>query len=138
MIITQTVGQMTDRMSSTTIATQTPLPRTHLSFASLAAPNVRADRKSSSFEKKMLENELLLQTQRNALKMIDSKINETHFNEHREHKENDPFENTIPIDEEHDSTSQSHSPSAPATTTHQMKIDQIAMKMVNLSKITCR
>lgn len=118
---------MTDQMSSTTIATQTPLPRTHLSFASLAASNATANQKSSPFENQMLENELLLQTQRNAIKVIDSKLNEP-----RQHNENIAYANNNPIDgQQHDSTfHENHSPSVPSIATQRMKIDQIAMKMV--------
>lgn len=89
-IITQTVGQMTDEKLSTTTATQTPLPQTNLSFSSLTGnaighPHHRADQfqmshsKFSPFEQKILENELLLQTQRNALKNIDRILNDEQF-----------------------------------------------------------
>lgn len=74
---------MTDEKASTTIATQTPLPRTHLSFSSFTgnakAPHVmqqQSNSKCSPFEQKILENELLLQTQRNALKNIDRILND--------------------------------------------------------------
>lgn len=88
-IITQTVGQMTDDKLSTTIATQTPLPQTHLSFSSLTGSAVvhpqhsnrqqSSNSKFSPFEQKILENELLLQTQRNALKNIDRILNDEQF-----------------------------------------------------------
>lgn len=133
-IITQTVGQMTDMLPSTTIATQTPLPRTHLSFASLATVHgrVQADQKSSPFEQQMLENELLLQTQRNSLKIVDLKLNDKHFDERNAYEVNVSGENVMRSDEQHDSTSQSHTPSVPESTAHHIKIDQIAVKMVIL------
>lgn len=68
---------MTDEKATTTIGTQTPLPQTCLSFSSLTGNTVanQKQQKSNSnyspFEQKILENELLLQTQRNALKNID-------------------------------------------------------------------
>lgn len=84
MIITQTVGQMTDEKVCTTIATQTPLPQTYLSFSSIVHPQHQnqqqaSNSKFSTFEQKILENELLLQTQRNAIKNIDRIFNDEQF-----------------------------------------------------------
>lgn len=133
MIITQTVGQMTDKMPCMTIATQTPLPRTHLSFASLAASNIRADQRSSPFEKQMLENDLLLQTQRNALKILDKQLNETYFNEcHQRNINLMKYENVMSNDKCPEITSQNHSPSVPVNTMQNSRIDKIAEKMVLL------
>lgn len=85
-IITQTVGQMTDEKTVTTIATQTPLPQTCLSFSSLTGNAIslqqqqqKSNTKYSPFEQKILENELLLQTQRNALKNIDRILSDKRF-----------------------------------------------------------
>lgn len=83
-IITQTVGQMTDEKASTTQGTQTPLPQTCLSFSSLTGSAITrqqpvSNSKYSPFEQKILENELLLQTQRNALKNIDRILNDKRF-----------------------------------------------------------
>lgn len=88
-IITQTVGQMTDEIASTTQGTQTPLPQTCLSFSSLTGSAITHQQqqlqqptpnsKYSPFEQKILENELLLQTQRNALKNIDRILNDKRF-----------------------------------------------------------
>lgn len=82
-IITQTVGQMTDEKASTTIGTQTPLPQTCLSFSSLTGNAIVSQHPQkfnsdySPFEQKMLDNELRLQTQRNALKNIDQLLHDT-------------------------------------------------------------
>lgn len=70
---------MTDERASTTIGTQTPLPRTCLSFSSLIGNQQHqqeSNSKYSPFEQKMLENELRLQTQSNALKNIDRILND--------------------------------------------------------------
>lgn len=87
MIITQTVGQMTDEKASSKVGTQTPLPQTCLSFSSLTGnasalqpqQQQQSHTKYSPFEQKILENELLLQTQRNALKNIDRILNDKRF-----------------------------------------------------------
>lgn len=133
MIITQTVGQMTDMPPFKTIATQTPYPRTHLSFATLTSmkKGAQGSHKSSSFERRMLENELLLQTQRNALKTVDLKLNEKRIDERNAHAVNVSHECIIPSDEQHDSYLGSLTPSVPEHSAHQNKIDQIAVKMVN-------
>lgn len=126
MIITQTVGQMTDDLPSTTVATQTPLPRTYLSFASLATKtNSPSDTKFSSFEKQMLENELLLQTQRNALKMVDSKLHENRYNDRAGCKKkslDDPMTKDVQRDQKFSSV--------PRDVAQHFKMDKIAMKMV--------
>lgn len=77
---------MTDEKTVTTIGTQTPLPQTCLSFSSLTGNAIslqqqqqKSNSKYSPFEQKILENELLLQTQRNALKNIDRILNDKRF-----------------------------------------------------------
>ncbi|XP_031619605.1 uncharacterized protein LOC116338469 [Contarinia nasturtii] len=143
MIITQTVGQMTERVPSNTIATQTPLPRTYLSFASLATKTKSPldYKRSSPFERQMLENELLLQTQQNALKTVDSKLNEKYpteretqnenelFKQSEQHSGSSSYEQVTPQDIQQDENSQSLSSSAPDTSTQPNKIDKVAMKM---------
>lgn len=115
-IITQTVGQMTENTPSNTIATQTPLPRTYLSFAALATN--KSDYTTSPFEKQMLENELLLQTQRNALKTVDLKLNANHTNDRDANGALNYFQ-------EDDN---SHGVQGSSTQHH--KVDKIAKKMV--------
>lgn len=134
------MGQMTERIPSNTIATQTPLPRTYLSFASLAdkSKSPKDHNRSSPFERQMLENELLLQTQQNALKTVDLKLNEKYQIEHdiddsskqsEQQSGSSTYEQITPRDGQHDDNSQSLS-SAPDTSTQQNKIDKVAMKMV--------
>lgn len=131
---------MTERMASNTIATQTQLPKTYLSFASLASKS-----KASSayqfvpFERQMLENDLLLQTQQNALKTIDLKLTGKHLNEQQpkeEHSDSLSDEQLTPINGQQDENSQSIPSSAPDSSSQQIKIDKVAMKMVMLFKLT--
>lgn len=139
-IITQTVGQMTENMPLNTIATQTPLPRTYLSFASLAAKSkAPSTYQSTPFERQMLENELLLQTQQNAIKTVDLKLTEKCLHdlkfkeEHTPSKQNSgssSYEQITPRDGQQDENSQSISSSAPDSSSQQIKIDKVAMKMV--------
>ncbi|XP_055322630.1 uncharacterized protein LOC129578312 [Sitodiplosis mosellana] len=139
LIITQTVGQMTEKTASNTIATQTPLPRTYLSFASLASKSkAPLGYQTTPFERQMLENELLLQTQQNALKAIDLKITEKYLNDRQAKDECTPskqqsgsssYEQITPGDGQQDENSQSISSSAPNSSSQQIKIDKIAMKM---------
>lgn len=85
---------MTDEKVSRTTATQTPLPQTNLSFSSLTGNAIvhpqhqqqfhhnqqqMSKMEFTPFEQKILENELLLQTQRNALKNIDRILNDEQF-----------------------------------------------------------
>lgn len=132
-IITQTVGQMTEDIPSTTMATQTPLPRTHLSFASLATKkNSQNIYKSSPFEQQILENELRLQTQRNAIKTIDSKLNDKTFGERISHQVNASSGNATPNHLQSHSYPESRSPSISVSTTEHVKVDKVATKMVRL------
>lgn len=131
---------MTENVPSNTIATQTPLPRTYLSFASLANKSqTPSDHRSLPFEKQMLENELLLQTQRNSIKMLDLKLNRKQIPGHKKCEEHhlytDKFENgsdeqTTSRDALEEQNSQSISSSPPSTSPQRSKVDGIALKMV--------
>lgn len=144
MIITQTVGQMTEKMASNTIATQTPFPKTYLSFASLASKSKASSTyQSAPFERQMMENDLLLQVQQNALKTIDLKLTEKYLNEHqpkeertssKQHSGSLSDEQITPRDGQQDENSQSISSSAPDSSSQQIKIDKVAMKMVITSQ----
>lgn len=146
MIITQTVGQMTEKMASNTIATQTPLPKTYLSFASLVSkPKASSDCQFAPFERQQLEIDLLLQTQQNALETIDLKLTEKYLNEHQPNEERTTSEQhsgslsdeqITPRDGRQDDNSQSISSSAPDSSSQQIKIDKVAMKMVMLFELT--
>lgn len=131
-IITQTVGQMTDMIPFTTISTQTPLPRTNLSFASLAKMgNPRSDDKTFPFEQQMLENELLLQTQRNALKSMDFKLNEIRSSGSKVSEMNVANKFIVASDVQEDCTSLiGNSQSPPTNTMKHIKIDPVTIKMV--------
>lgn len=132
---------MTENTPSNTISTQTPLPSTYLSFASLAAKsNGAPDYRSPSFEKQILENEFLLQTQRNALKTVDTKLNEKYMIEYNVQNENNPYkqqsgsisyEQITPRDIQEDQNSQSISSSAASSSTQQNYVDRVALKMVS-------
>lgn len=67
MIITQTVGQMTDAIPFTTVSTQTPLPRPSLAF-----PTIETN--CDWVDKRILATELKLQTQRSILKSMDKEL----------------------------------------------------------------
>lgn len=137
MIITQTVGQMTDGKALTTIGTQTPLPQTCLSFSSLTGNAIthqqkqqqqqqhqKSNSKYSPFEQKMLENELLLQTQRNALKNIDRILNDEQFINKTINRKNVEISNDVPA-------KSFKSLEQPANFIHRhMNIDQTAIRMV--------
>lgn len=74
-IITQTIGQMTDLISCKDIATQTPLPKVNLSFSLLNKNNRPHPQKPKlSLDEKMYLNEQLLQSQMSALRKIDDKL----------------------------------------------------------------
>lgn len=131
---------MTENIPTNTIATQTPLPRTYLSFASLANKSqTPSDCRSSPFEKQMLENELMLQTQQNALKMIDLKLNEKQIVTHKKREENpsyinksesDSHEQTSPRNIPEEENSQSILSTAQSNSPQRCKVDGIAFKMV--------
>lgn len=138
-IITQTVGQMTENISSTTIATQTPLPRTYLSFASMAQTKTKwqYDSQFIPFEKQMLENELLLQTQRNAMKAVDSKLNGNRYNDLKTFDDNSMHKQATVKDVQQNSSSQNILPSGTSDVSQHFKIDSIAMKMVHFYTCVC-
>lgn len=131
---------MTEKMPFNTIATQTPLPRTYLSFASLATKSkAPSGYQSTPFERQMLENELLLQTQQNALKSIDLKLTEKYLHDRQVKEErslskqqsgSSSYEQITPRDGQQDENSQSISSSAPDSLSQQNKIDKVALKMV--------
>lgn len=74
-IITQTVGQMTDAIPFTTISTQTPLPRIGLSFRTLAMKSIpETDNNSDWADKQIYDTEMKLQSQRNSLKLFDREL----------------------------------------------------------------
>lgn len=139
MIITQTVGQMTENISSTTIATQTPLPRTYLSFASMAQTKTKwqSDSQFTPFEKQMLENELLLQTQRNAMKAVDSKLNGNRYNDLKTFDDNSMHKQAKVKDVQQNSSFQKILPSGTSDVSQHFKIDSIAMKMVHFYTCVC-
>lgn len=132
---------MTENTLSNSIATQTPLPRTYLSFASLAAKSKSpSNYQTTPFERQMLENELLLQTQQNALKTIDMKLTEKYLRDRQNKEERIPskqhsgsssYEEITPRDGQQDENSQSISSSAPDSSSQQIKIDKVALKMVH-------
>lgn len=74
-IITQTIGQMTDLITSKEIATQTPLPKVNLSFA-LLNKHIRPvpQKPKRSLDEKMYMNEQLLQSQMTTLRKIDDNL----------------------------------------------------------------
>lgn len=132
---------MTEIIPSNTIATQTPLPRTYLSFASLATKSKAPplNYRTSPFERQMLESELMLQTQQNALRMIDIKINEQFLRERQPNEANTlfkeysgsaPYEQTTPRDAQQDENSQSILSSGPDSSIQQDDSDKVAMAMV--------
>lgn len=124
---------MTDDIPSTTVATQTPLPRTHLSFASLATKkNSQKEYKSSPFEQQILENELRLQTQRNAMKTIDSKLNDKFFGGRILCEINGSYGDSTPNSLQPHSYPDSQPPSVSLNSTNHVKVDRVAIKMVRL------
>lgn len=130
MIITQTVGQMTENVPSTTIATQTPLPRTYLSFDSLATKTkLQSNSKLSSFEKQMMENDLLLQTQRNALKTIDLKLKENCYSD-RDMNDGNSMCKQLMSNDVQGSNAEIVLPFVAGGVAGNRKIDKIAVKMV--------
>lgn len=139
MIITQTVGQMTENISSTTIATQTLLPRTYLSFASMAQTKTKwqSDSQFTPFEKQMLENELLLQTQRNSLKAVDSKLNGNRYNDLKTFDDNSMHKQATVEDVQQNNSFQNILPSGTSDVSQHFKIDSIAMKMVHFYTCSC-
>lgn len=76
MVITQTVGQMTEYIRSSTVGTQTPLPKTNLSFP-LIGKGPANDANRISFDEQMRRNDLLLQQQMNALLVVDKNLKKT-------------------------------------------------------------
>lgn len=138
-IITQTVGQMTENISSTTIATQTPLPKTYLSFASMAQTKTKwhSDSQFTPFELQMLENELLLQTQRNALKAVDSKLNGHRYNDLKAFDDNSMHKQATVKDVQQNSNFQNILPSGTSDVSQHFEIDSIAMKMVHFYTCVC-
>lgn len=123
---------MTDGKASTTQGTQTPLPQTCLSFSSLTANAIAHQQqpmsmsKYSPFEQKILENELLLQTQRNALKNIDRILNDERFVDRKtEEKSNDARPEGLKLSNQ------------PTKFKHQyMNIDQTAVRLVISLRVT--
>lgn len=85
-IITQTVGQMTDAIPFTTVSTQTPLPRPSLAF-----PTIETN--CDWVDKRILETELKLQTQRSILKSMDKEL---HFDRNLESESNSDQRNASP------------------------------------------
>lgn len=75
-IITHTVGQMTEKQHGTEIGTQTVLPATSLNFSLLCQMNgAAAENSDLIFDAQMKRNEMILQKQIEALRHFDVEMN---------------------------------------------------------------
>lgn len=70
---------MTESVQNSTVATQTPLPKTQLSLPTLATkPTLdKAGTQRNAFEEQMQRNDILLQQQMNALQAVDKNLKKT-------------------------------------------------------------
>lgn len=74
-IITHTVGQMTEKSLGLEIGTQTTLPTASLNFSMLRPMNGTVhDKSDDSFDAQIIQNEMTLRNQMNALRQFDAEL----------------------------------------------------------------
>lgn len=93
-IITHTVGQMTEKSLGSEIGTQTPLPTTSLNFSLLRPMHSAVDEDAEhTFDVQLKRNEIILRNQADALRQFDAELNGTEANRSAD-EQSDSLEST--------------------------------------------